>query len=356
MVRRMKNVHVEDPMLFEEILLHNPPPLRIHFHKVPTDKVEFDPENPRLKYRKQLFPGKSDQELIFDKDDTRFLSLDIKQNGVIDPIYVRPLANGTYRVTEGNRRTAVMKDLRAKNPDNPQFAFIPARILPAETTKQQEALLMASFHVAGKVKWDAHEKAGHIWEMLNVLNIPESELINTLHMGAPAIKKAAESYGLLRRYQAIDGGRYASQAEGKWSFFAEMVKAKVFYKKHKDGQDFGDLFCRWVGEERIPRAEDVRALAKMWENKKARAVFENAPPGTAFKEAVQARKKEDPATDSKFYKDVEKFNASAKMASVADIDEASDNENAREIITLAYGRLVAFMDKAGISIPGSRTR
>ena len=148
--------------VFEEIMLHKPPPLKIQHTRVATDKKRFDTENPRLKYQKQLFPDKTDKELLFKLPDTAWLLKDIEEKGILEAIYVKEeLLNGvaSFVVVEGNRRTAVVQELQAKHPENPNFAYIPAKVLPSQTTPEQEAILMASCHVAGKIKWDAHEKA-----------------------------------------------------------------------------------------------------------------------------------------------------------------------------------------------------
>jgi hypothetical protein len=344
-------------MVFQEIMLHRPPPLRIQQTQVPTNKVRFDTANPRLKYKKQLFPDMTDKELLFKEPDTPWLMKDIAEKGIIERIYVKCLpANGGWIVVEGNRRTAVMQELLEKHPDNPQFAYIPAHVLPPETSAEQEALLMASCHVAGKIKWEAHEKAGHIWHMINVLRIPESELVNTLHMGAPAIKKAAESYGLLEHFKKCDGGKYADKAEGKWSFFAEMLKVKDFYERHKKGQEWDDDFCRWVGEGRLPKAEDVRVLPLILSKLKARQLFLDEPANVAFEKANKEVDKSTPSRNSKFFKDLENLIVSGKGASLNELQSASDNEAARDTVVEAYTVLLAFMERAGVRVPGTPRR
>lgn len=342
--------------VFEEIMLHKPPPLKVQHGRVPTDKVQFDPENPRLKYQKQLFPDKSDKELLFKEPDTPWLLKDIEEKGVLDSIYVKAMASGSWLVIEGNRRVAVMQELQSKHPENPNFTYIPAKILPEDTTDEQQAVLMASYHVAGKIKWDAHEKAGHIWHMINTLHIPESELITTLHMGAPAIKKAAESYGLLQHFKKCDGGRYADQAEGKWSFFSEMLKVKDFYERHKKGQEWDDTFCRWVGEKRIPKAEDVRLLPAILKKLKARALFEEEPAAVAFDKALKEVDKSTPSRNSKFFKDLENLITSGKGASLNDLESASTNEAARDTLLEAFSVVQSFMEKAGVRVPATPRR
>jgi hypothetical protein len=281
---------------------------------------------------------------------------DIEEKGVLDAIYVKALPVGGWIVVEGNRRTAVMQELLGKHPDNPAFAYIPARVLPEQTSAEQEALLMASYHVAGKIKWEAHEKAGHIWYMVNTLRIPESEMVSTLHMGAPSIKKAAESYGLLEHFKKIDAGKYADQAEGKWSFFAEMLKQKDFADRHKKGQDWDDEFCRWVGEKRIPKAEDVRDLPLILAKLKARTLFLNEPVEVAFDKARKEVDKATPSRNSKFYKDLENLIVSGKGASLNDLEEASNNEAARDTVIEAYQVIGAFIERAGVRVPGTPRR
>jgi hypothetical protein len=348
--------HVEQ-MVFEEIMLHHPPPLKIQHTRLPIDKVQYDSQNPRLKYRKELYPDKTDKELLFEEKDTPWLLKDIEQKGVLDPIYVK-FMNGTglWTVIEGNRRTAVLKELHEKNPENPRFVYIPARVLPEQTSAEQEALLMASYHVAGKIKWEAHEKAGHIWHMINTLRIPESELSSTLHMGVPAIKKAAESYGLLQHFKTIDAGRFADKAEGKWSFFAEMLKIKDFNERHKKGQDWDDTFCRWVGEQRIQKAEDVRALPAIMKSIKARTLFYDEPADAAFDKALKVVNKNTPSRNSKFFKTLENVIASGKAATLNELQEASENEAARDTVVEAYSVILGFMEKAGVRVPGTPRR
>ena len=336
--------------LFEEITLRSQT-LRIEHTRVPIEDVKFDPENPRLKYQKALHPEKSDVELLFLDKDTAMLKADIKEKGLLDPIYARA-DNGSFLAVEGNRRTACFKELRAENPEDERWEFIKARILPNETTDEQTALLMASFHIAGKVKWDAHEKAGHIYHMLEVLHIPENELINTLHMSASTIKRAAESYRILEKiYRTIDDGVYSAGADGKWSFFAELLKVKELRQRHD--KDFGwtEAFCRWVGEGRIPRAEDVRQLAHILNKAKAHHLFVNEPADSAFKKALLEADKANPAKTSKFYRQLDLVISECNRAPFSDMEMAGTNEAARVKLQEAYTALGNFMERAGVRFP-----
>lgn len=342
--------------IFEEILLRDPPPLRIEHRRIPIDRIDFDPANPRLRYQKELFPDKSEIDLLFDTEpDTAWLKKDIKEKGLLDPIYVREVGD-FFKCVEGNRRTACMKKLHSEEPENPRFMMMPARILPEKTTEEQIALLMASMHVAGKVKWEPHEKAGHIYHMLHVLRIPEVELSTTLHMGVPALKRTAASYQILEEtYKRIDGGIYADKAAGKWSFFSEMLKIKPLrLERERDPAEWDAKFSRWVGEGRIPNAVDIRALPDILKKAKARHLFENEAPTEAFAKARKASDETRPANVSKLFKQLEKTLDAVNSAQLNDITLAGDNDAARVLLTDTYQAIGNLMEKAGVRAPGPR--
>jgi hypothetical protein len=334
--------------VFEEITL-NGQLVRIKHSSVSIDLVDFDKENPRLKFEKEMQPGKTDLQLLFEHNDTPWLKKDIEDKGVLDAIYVRETADGRYVAIEGNRRTAVQKTLHEEHPDNPRFNCIPVRILPASVTPEQEALLMASFHIAGKIRWDAHEKAGHVYHMKEKLKLPMEELQNTLHMGAPMIKRIAQSYEMLERYKAIDGGKYAAGAQGKWSFFNELLKIKEFRTRIEKKPEFVESYIRWVAEGRLPNSVDVRTLEKiMKQGGTALRLFETENADVAFEKAKVEVEKANPALNSKLFKLLEAVVKVGGSATMDDIATARDNDTARGTTIEAYDTLVRFMEQAGV--------
>jgi hypothetical protein len=344
--------------VFEEIMLHHPPPLRIEHTLAKVDLIDFDLDNPRLRYLRSLNPGKSDSDLLFDDNDTKWLKGDIKEKGLLDAPYVKRIAGGRHICVEGNRRLACMKSLTAEFPDDAKFKCIQVRVLPETTTEAQAALLMASFHVAGKLQWDAHEKAGHIYHMTHVLKIPEEELKNTLHMGAPAIKRTAESYRILREvFCTIDQGAYAKDADGKWSFFSEMVKDKQLRSRyHEKDPRWCETFSRWVGEGRIPNAADVRALPEILAQSNARRIFETSPAEEAFRLSRMETDRSNPANMSTFYKQLQKLLDTLMAAEFRDIELAGNNEAAKLLLQDTYAKIGEFMERAGVRVMPSSTR
>lgn len=325
-------------MLFEEVFIGGePPPLRLEQTRVNIDDVRLDKDNPRLKYQQMLYPNMSLVDLLFNENDTRLLKDDINKNGLIDPPYLRRDEDGKFTAIEGNRRTACMTKLHAEFPHDTRFATMFARILPVDTPAAKQALLMAQFHISGKLKWDAHERAGHVYDMWAHLDVSMEQLKSTLHMGEPAIRQMVEAYRMLNdHYKTIDNGKYQAAADGKWSFFAEFFKQKVFREKvmaTKDGATpdpfFRDRFCRWVGEGRLPRAEDVRKLPAILADANAKVEFEQRPAIEAFEAAVNIAEA-DPASKSKFFKAVRDLHKAGLAANMNDIMLAASDEKARK--------------------------
>lgn len=347
---------VNDQLVFEEILIGGePPPLRLEQARVPIDDVRLDTGNPRLRYQQLMFPEKSLSDLLFEENDTRLLKEDILRNGLIDPPYLRRDPDGKFTVIEGNRRTAVMQKLHADHPTDDRFASMYARILPGDTPVDRQALLMAQFHIAGKLKWNAHEKAGHIYTMWKKLQVPMDQLKATLHMGEPAIRATVAAYEMLtERYATIDNGKYKDKADGKWSYFAELYKTKdlrVRVAGDKNGLPadpyFADRFCRWVGETRIPQAVDVRKLPMILKDSRALAQFEGNVDG-AFERALEIAQS-DPAEKSKFFKALRDLHKAGLAANMFDIQMAASDDKAKKALSDAKKILEGISRQASIA-------
>ena len=312
-------------------------PVRMQFTSVVTDNTYLDEDNPRLRFKRTQFPNRSLEELLFEEDDTKLLKLDIQANGLNERPYVRRNADGTFTSIEGNRRLACFKSLHAEFKDDDQWAYMPALLLPPTITPQQESVLMGAFHVSGRVKWDAHERAGHVYRMHRVLKVPMETMKTTLHMGEPAIMRMVTAYDvMMEHYAKIDGGKYAAQAEGKYSFFAEFVANKDWRKKIDEPDVFFiDQFCEWVGSGRIPTAMDVRQLPEILARRETRTTFETGEPGVAFSQARSILDNRNPSRKSKFFKVLKTMVEAGKHADLSDIEMAGSNDIAKELLLQA---------------------
>src|SRR5213075_1090824 len=78
-----------------------------------------------------------------------------KAGGLHDPIVV----SHDGLVIEGNTRTAAVKTLHAGNPSDARWHSIPVARLPKTVPERSIAMLMASYHVAGKTVWRPYAQA-----------------------------------------------------------------------------------------------------------------------------------------------------------------------------------------------------
>ena len=80
------------------------------------------------------------------------------------------------KAVEGNSRLVCLQNLHARYPSDPRWTAVPARILPRDVDPKHVAILLADFHVAGKIQWKAHEKAGQVYYMHTVLSMPQDDI------------------------------------------------------------------------------------------------------------------------------------------------------------------------------------
>jgi hypothetical protein len=345
-----------------EVIMVKGDPIRMEIADVPLDDIELDDDNPRLRHRYQN--GQSAEDFIRAMPDTPKLRKDIEQNhGLLEKPFLQPNGGGKKKVKEGNRRVVCMRDLRRKYPDDPTWQTLTARVLPADLDPRKLAILLADWHVAGKVDWDAHEKAGQVYHMNKSLGIPFDEILIHLHASKGTVNRWFKAYEFMfERYSTIDGGKYAKDREGKWSYFDELYRSKELRQRLTDDAEFGDRFCRWVGDEvkwpdgsmkpRLPKGETVRRLPAIINSPAAYKAFESQPIEKAFAEAMRVVAAAEPETDSELFQLFAKVRKHCTdIASVRDIMKIRTDKVAeqrfRETVEalLSFGRLAEVGEK-----------
>jgi hypothetical protein len=352
-------------LVFEDVMVGGPPPLQLELTTVPLSQIELDLENPRLRYARTVVGHDvTPADIMFDTDsamgdETRKLKEDIKKNGLFERPFVRRKRDeltGTvsYVAFEGNRRIACFNQLHSEDPSNPQWQSVPVRVLPDHTSELQLALMLGQFHVAGKLKWNAHERAGHVYRMSEDLKMPIDDIKVCLHMGKPAIEKAVAAYKMMMKvFVAVDNGRYARDADGKWSYFDEFYKQPDLKAQLKSDPLFAQDYCRWVGSGRLPNAMDVRRLPAVMKHGIAYRAFTTTDiserSDAAWNAAVNALEISDVSQKSDFFKKLKALIASAKTATMGDVHDAKKPAG-RELIREARDRLDGIMRQGEIAV------
>ena len=342
--------------LIEETVVGNQTIQLVHTD-VPIEKIALDYENPRIKYRLSLqalngkkATDKDLEKLILSLPDVRSLRRDIQHNGGCYERIILQENGPKYKAIEGNCRTACVRDLHAKEPNDARWKTVPARILPKDVDPRQVAILLTGFHVAGKIQWKAHEKAGQCYRMAHDLGMSQEDIAYCMHASKLTVNRYLTAYAFfVDKFLKIDEGAYAKGGEGKWSYFEEFFKKKELRDELTKNPKFGDDFCRWVGEERLPMGMDVRFLPTLLNYQEARKQFED---GASLAEVKKMVEKADPEQGSDFFKLLGKMReACTSAAQVKEILRIRTDKVARQRLVDTYEAMVDFMRLADVEPP-----
>jgi hypothetical protein len=331
--------------------------IRLSHEDVPLEKIELDLNNPRIRYRLSLQTnnGKrpSEKELgkiILGLPEVKQLRRDIEHNHGLRERVILQENGGKFKAIEGNCRLTCLRDLHEKNPTDPTWKKVPARILPTDVDPKHVAILLSDFHVAGKIKWDAHEKAGQIYHMANELHMPQEEIAVYLHTSKSTVNRYLQAYGfMVDKFLKIDDGKYSAAGNRKWSYFDEFFKKKELREEVMKNPDFGDNFCRWVGDDQLPKAADVRLLPTILKHPNTRKAFEEGTPLDEVNKMIEAA---EPEQGSDFFKLLAKMReACTSAAQVKEILRIRTDKVARQRVLETYEAMVDFMRLADVDVP-----
>jgi hypothetical protein len=297
---------------------------------VPVEALELDPRNPRIQFlvgqRAGLVSDRELDELLWEKDRVKLLSQSILQNGgVIEPLIVQ--RNGkNYRVREGNLRTVASRHLIEQHPHASEFQMVPAIVFDGTLTEEDLAVLLADMHVAGKIRWDAYEQAKHVHDLFHIYGKPYEWLSNHLRMSKGKIRE------LLTAYKAMSEFLQEYPAPGnvrKYSFFAELMKKRDLRDRFEVDPQFKQKFHKWLADEKLTDARQVRSLESILANKEAEKELDSA----GYDAAEEVLKREDPALESDLFWAVKHATEKLKAAPASDIQDLKAG-NPQKIILL----------------------
>jgi hypothetical protein len=342
--------------MIEEIIIENRT-VRVIHDLVPIEQIQLDRENPRIKYRLSLEANKDKvltekelEKLILNLPEVKNLRREIEHHGSLHERVILQEHGTKFKAIEGNCRTACIRDLHAKSPNDDRWKKVPARILPKDIDPKYVAKLLTSYHVAGKIQWKAHEKAGQCYRMHYDLGIKQEDIAIYMHASKSTVARYLTAYKFfIDKFLKIDDGKYSQEGEGKWSHFDEFFKKKELREELQNNPKFGDDFCRWVGEEKLPKGADVRELPTVLKHDSARKALET---GSPLKEVRQIVAAEEPEQGSDFFKLLAKMReACTNVAQVKEILRIRTDKVARQRVLDTYEAFVDFMRLADVEPP-----
>ena len=284
-------------------------PEEIEIREIDIDKLILDQENPRIGYWRDNIMTYTDVTTQGDleialraglSDEYNRLKRSVETNeGIMKEIWVYPIDTDLFKIIDGNTRLLIYKDLRGKYPHKETYKRIRCRILPANIGEQGIDFIRLLAHLRGENEWQLYDRA-RILYILWEKGATEQELKNRTKLSWPDIKKLREAYKNMTQ-QFLPNYSHISNPFLKFSYFVEFENKKI-----KDGMGRHNLtikdFCDWVGNDEIPRAQDVRDLRKIFEDDEIARILKDE----GFQEAKYELSLTVPAYASRLFEHIEK--------------------------------------------------
>lgn len=316
--------------------------------RLPIGEVLLDAANPRVQYLVGQTGGDITQqqldELLWGKDQVKALAQSVFQNGgVREPIIVQKL-NGKYVVREGNCRTVAMRHLLEQHPDDVRFAHIPAQVYEETLSEEDLAVILADMHVASKIKWDAYEQAKVIHDLSTIHGKPYDWLSNHLRLSKSKISENLKAYEAATEYLKASPG---SANVRKFSFFQEVMKKPELRKQWEESPDFRQRFHKWLDEDRLTDARQVRSLPGIVANPDAMKAMDEK----GFEAANLVLISRDPSLGSDLFHAVKMATVALMGAPVSEIQDLQSGNKQKLIMLRNLKRAVEDIETlAGIEI------
>lgn len=322
--------------------------IRYEIEDVDIFSIDYYEENPRINYLISKYPPDQVNSSLIEKtllsrDSTKDLIHSIEENGgLYEPILVY---NG--RVIEGNTRLCAYRRLYHKTKDN-YWKLIKAHVILEELTAKEIFNILSNYHIKGKTPWDPYEKAACINKMIEQGQSVE-DVAKAVGMSKNKVENQLKAYKVMRDKYLKKFEKDTGQISGgleelkKFSYFEAFYINTNLAKRASQTPEFVDQFVEWVAEGRIPKAQDVRELGNILDNKKASKSLLNSEAENAFADAKDSLRWYKPDKIDGFYKRVNDFRELVRMQNVSKIkDEIQNNPNMRSVIKYCLKDLQKF--------------
>jgi hypothetical protein len=282
-------------------------------------------------------------DLIWEKDQVKYLAESIFQNGGVYEDIVVQRKGDQYLVREGNCRKVACAHLMDRYPEDPRFAYMPGRVFDGELTEEDLAVLLADMHVASKIRWDAYEQAKHVHDLLQIYGKTYDWLSNHLRLSKSKVRELVSAYratrNFLEKHPNPDNIR-------KFAFFHELMKKSSLRERFEFDPAFKDNFFRWVAEERINDNKQVRNLPEILANAEAARVLDTK----GFEAAMDVLRREDPSLQSDLFRAVKNSTENLREAPMSDIQDLASNPQKLIMLRNLYRALEDLATLAGVKL------
>lgn len=247
------------------------------------DELQLDKNNPRIAaYVEQYGENLTAEAIAFALDDsgssgTSFAALRdaIKRNGgLIQPIIVNH-ANGVYTAIEGNTRLKIYQEFNEQGVEG-HWDTIPCIVYENMTDLEMHTTRLQA-HMVGPREWSRYAKAKYLHALSTDAGLTESQILDSCGGIAKRneIRKMIQAYSDMEKYYRPKLESDDEFDPRSFSHFEEMEK-RTFLKTLLSFELGKDDFAEWVIAGKIPRAQSVRDIPSILQNKQARELFLSA--------------------------------------------------------------------------------
>ena len=254
-----------------------------------VDEVELDLGNPRIANTLQNYKKITPEAVAMALQDTSNTSgsnttLDalkesIRENqGIVNPIIVNH-HDGKYTVIEGNTRLQIYKDFK-RNSVKGDWSKIQAIVYEDMDSLTINSIRLET-HMVGPRPWNPYSKAMYLKRLRDEENLSTDTIVGLCGGNKTEIRDLIQAFDDMNTYykEKIDPDDFDPQ---DFSFFRELNQSKKRIDALvSNGYTKGD-FGKWVIDGKLGRAENVRRLAEVLNDDKARSIFINGDLKTAI--------------------------------------------------------------------------
>lgn len=304
--------------------------IRTEIAELPVESLSFWPDNPRVVavVTDTQCPASVTQDQIdaklWEQNYVHVLSCDIEEHGgLIDEIIVQG-----NTVLEGNSRLCAYRHLLKHARENNDSAAIAkwshmrARIVPSELRPELVFTLLGKWHITGKQQWTPYEKAAFMRRMSADFQWPDERVAESVGQTVKSVQDNIRAYDLM-----TDSG---CQKFDKFSHFYELIKNKKLDELKPELPDLIKKTVEAIIDERFDRAEEIRDLHKILEDKTAKRQFFEE--GYNFSDAFETAKEHHPENADSFFKHMKKVTEDLRDCPTERVDEIRKDAQKKYIL------------------------
>ncbi len=296
--------------------------------------LTFWKENPRVNSTLKREHGDtnvSDQEIedfLWREDHVKELFQDIrKHGGLIDEVFVM----GNV-VLEGNSRLCAYRKLHKKSIELgdtigiERWSKIRARVIPTDTPEEVIFTILGTWHIRGKKQWDTFEKAAYLKRMNVEYGYSAEAIAEMISENKSFVENNIAAHDMM-----VDNNVYDLS---KFSYYFELVKNRKITQFFESNPESKPQVIKAINNNQFDRAEEVRDLPKVLNDKVARRMFLDED--CQLKDALETSKERHPEYDDTFYSQIKKTTRILKDCPMERIEEIKEDSKKQYYIKMLH--------------------